>query len=251
MLERCVNQAAGLQRLASQSTPRVMAMASHGSQQGELPLLWSLCCTLVEFGYPVAVLDASTPESAANPGLLQLLDDADWRADAQGAPLAWTVIPAALGLQRLGARPPGPGPALSPLGGLLERFGVVIIYADADVLSRLLPDSGIAPLLTVAPVKMSPVTAYRALKQMLLSAKLRPTIAYLECAPDSTAALAKPSPMNNLQECAMTFLDYRLDSMAVRVLAPQDGRSDDVRRLALRLLENAMPLHRNQFVGSH
>lgn len=49
----------------------------------------------------------------------------------------------------------------------------------------------------------------------------------------------------------MTFLDYRLDSMAVRVLAPQDGRSDDMRRLALRLLENAMPLHRNQFVGSH
>ena len=251
MLERCVNQGAGLQRMALQDAPRVMAMASHGAQQGELPLLWSLCATLVEFGYPVAVLDASTTESATNPGLLQLLDDAGWRADAQGEALAWSVIPAALGLQRLGARRSRRGLALGPLSGLLERFGVVIIYAEAEVLSRVLPDSGIEPLITVAPVKMSPVTAYGALKQMLLSAKLRPTIACLEYESGEAAAPASHAPINNLQECAMTFLDYRPDALAVRMLPRQHGRTDDVHRLALRLLENAMPLHRNHFVGSH
>ena len=35
MLEACVNQAAGLQGIALQAAPRVMAMASHGQQLGE------------------------------------------------------------------------------------------------------------------------------------------------------------------------------------------------------------------------
>ena len=69
MLEMCVNQGAGLRGIAKQAVPRVIAMASHGDQEGELPLLWSLCSTLVDFGYPVAVLDATTFESANNPGL--------------------------------------------------------------------------------------------------------------------------------------------------------------------------------------
>ena len=63
MLETCVNQGVGLQGIGLHAAPRVIAMASHGSQEGELPLLWSLCSTLVDFGYPVAVLDATTTES--------------------------------------------------------------------------------------------------------------------------------------------------------------------------------------------
>lgn len=251
MLDLCVHQGAGLQSIALQTVPRVMAMASHGNQQGELPLLWSLCSTLVGFGFPVAVLDATTAESAANPGLAQVLEDACWRGDEPNEPLSWSVIPAALGLQQLCSQVSERAQPLDPLGGLFQSFGVIVIYARAEVLTRLLPQSGIEPLLTVSPVKMSAVTAYQALKQMLLNAKLRPTIAAIVGEPGSNTPATRPSPVKNLQKCAMTFLDYRLDSLAVRALAPQECAPDDMHRLALRLLENAMPLHRNHFVGSH
>jgi hypothetical protein len=251
MLEMCVNQGAGLRGIATQAAPRVIAMASHGDQQGELPLLWSLCSTLVDFGYPVAVLDATTVESVDNPGLAQLMDDAYWPGDLSSEALSWSVIPAALGLQRLGVRKPGHGLPLDPLSGLFQSFGVIVIYARADVLTLVLPDSGIEPLLTVSPAKMSPVTAYQALKQMLLNAKLRPTIASIVHETFSKTSTASNSPVENLQKCAMTFLGYRLDSLVVRAVQPQDRPSDDMHRLALRLLENAMPLHNNHFVGSH
>lgn len=251
MLEMCVNQGAGLQRIARQAAPRVMALASHGDQQGELPLLWSLCATLDGFGYPVAVLDATTAESNANPGLAQLLDDDAWCADARQAPESWSVIPAALGLQRLCARQAGPGLPLAALGGLFDRFGVLLIYARADTLTRLLPDSGIAPLLTVSALKTSALSAYQALKQLLLNARLRPTIAAWTGEPGAGLPLTSPSPINNLQECAMTFLDYRPDALSVRAPQPGHDSCDDMHRLALRLLEQAMPLQRNAFDGSH
>lgn len=251
MLDRCVNQGAGLQRIAQQAAPRVMALASHGNQHGELPLLWSLCAALDNLGYPVAVLDATTAESSANPGLAQLLDDATWRVDQRDAALAWSVIPAALGLEQLCARQAGRGLPLAALGGLFDRFGVLLIYARADLLTRLLPDSGIAPLLTVSGLKMSALSAYQALKQLLLNARLRPTIAVLVGASGSLRAPADASPINRLQDCAMTFLDYRPDALALRAPQPGHDSSDDVRHLALRLLEQAMTLPRHAFEGSH
>jgi hypothetical protein len=250
MLEMCVNQGAGLTSMGFQAAPRVMAMASHGNQQGELPLLWSLCTALVGFGYPVAVLDATTVETAKNPGLDQLLDDACWQDDAF-EPLSWTVIPAALGLQRLAAQQSEVQHTLEPLGGLFQNFGVILIYAGANVLSRILPGSSIEPLLTVSPVKMSAVTAYQALKHMLQNAQLRPTVANITSEQFSKSSMASQSSVKKLQDCAMTFLDYRLDSQPVQAMQQQDCRSDDMNRLALRLLENAMPLHRHHFVGSH
>jgi hypothetical protein len=253
MLEPCVNQAAGLQSIALQTAPRVIAMASHGSQQGELPLLWCLCSTLVSMGYPVAVLDATTVESTDNPGLAQLLDDADWPDDEGGGALSWAVIPAALGLEQLGSRPSqqGLGLALDPLSGLLQNFGVIVIYANADLLTRLLPGSGIEPLLTLAPVSKSSVTAYEALKKLLIKAQLCPTVATIMGEFSSSKAMTQHSTVKNLQVCAQTFLNYRLDSLAVRTQQPTAGLADDINRLALRLLERAMPLHRHHFVGNH
>ncbi len=251
MLEVNANQGAGLRGIAAQAAPRVIAMASHGGQQDELPLLWSLCATLVDFGYPVAVLDAATVESADNPGLSQLLDDVYWPGDLSSEALSWSVIPAALGLKRLGLRKSDDGLALSPLTGLFQSFGVIIIYAQADVLTLVLPNSGIEPLLAVTAAKMSPVTAYKALKQMFLSAKLRPTIAAVVHQTASATPAVRNASVENLQKCAMTFLGYRLDSLVVQAVQPKNCPSDDMHRLALRLLENAMPLHSKPFAGSH
>ena len=73
MLDHAIHQASGLQGMLQQAAPRLMALASHGSQQDELPLLWDLCSTLVRLGYSVAVLDGTTTETDLNQGLVQLL----------------------------------------------------------------------------------------------------------------------------------------------------------------------------------
>ena len=98
---------------------------------------------------------------------------------------------------------------------------------------------------------MSAVTAYQALKKMFLDAGLRPTVANIVIEPLSKTVEPNQSPVNKLQECAMAFLGYRLDALTIRARSSEGRATDDVRRLALRLLENAMPLHRHHFVGSH
>lgn len=251
MLESCFNQGAGLQSLALQTAPRVIAVTNHGDVRSELSLLWNLCSTLVDFGYSVGVLDATTAESTDNPGLEKLLDQCYWSVYEQTESFPWSVIPAARGLKQLCIRKPENGLPLTPLSGLFQNFGVIVIYAGVDLISQLLPDSGIEPLLTVSSVKMSPVTAYQALKQFLLNAKLRPTMASIVSAPASNRVMTGNSPVETLQECAMTFLGYRLDTLTVRTQQPGEHPSDDVKRLALRLLENALPLRRSHLVGNY
>lgn len=251
MLDSDLHQAAGLQGLALQSGQRVLALASHGNQQGELPLLWNLCASLVDLGYPVVVLDATTPESAENPGLAQLLNHSAWPEEVLDETAAWSVIPAARGLQQLSQQACVQAQPMAPLSRLFAAVGVLVIYARAEVLSQLLAGSGMAPLLTVSSVKMSSVTAYQALKHLLHNAGLRPTLAHLSSDPFAKTIATLPAPVKNLQDCAMTFLDYRLDATTVRPPSARNGPSDDMNRLALRLLENAMPLPRNHARGVH
>lgn len=250
MLEGSIHQAWGLQDMGAQGTPRLMAMASHGNRQGEHPLLWSLCSTLTELGYPVAVLDATTTESERNPGLLQWLD-------GPGAPhlgadnsVSWHVVPSSLGLHRLCGQDGFRGQAWSPLADLFQNYGVIVVYASADLLSSLLARSGVEPLLAVAPQKNSSLTAYQALKQMLLTAQLRPTMASIVSELATTSGTGEQSAARKLQECALNFLGYPLDSWLVRAAQTQERLSDDMQRLALRLLEKAMPLYRHHFVGT-
>ncbi len=251
MLETFVTQATGLHLLPLQDAPRLLAMASHGTQIGELSLLWSVCTALVDMGYPVLVLDANTTESQDNPGLDQLLGGPGWCGDAGREAAAWSVLPASRGLAKLCARPSSTDKPWNPLCGLFENFGVVVVYARTEILARLLPGSGIEPLVAVSPVKASPVTAYQSLKHMLLNAKLRSTVAAIAAAAESDETKTNHSPVKNLQECAMNFLGYRLHPVTVRAPTFPDLVSDDVQRLTLRLLENAMPLCRNLSMRAH
>lgn len=251
MLDTALTQGAGLQLLAQQSTPRILAMASHGNQQGELPLLWSLCTTLVDLGYSVMVLDAHTQESADNPGLIQLLEDRCWPSEVIRESDTWSVMPAARGLAWLGAPKPPQHAPLAPLTGLLDQFGVILLYARADLLGRLLTGSGIEPLLSVSPLKMSSITAYQAIKQMLLNAGLRSTVANIAMDPVAPSGVRGPSPANKLQECAMEFLGCKIDALTIRAGQSEDKIADDIHRLTLRLLEKAVPLRRTYAEGSH
>ncbi|WP_210543908.1 hypothetical protein [Rhodoferax sp. PAMC 29310] len=250
MLDACVNQGAGLQQIGLQTAPKVIAMASHGDQQGELPLLWSLCSTLVDLGYSVVVLDAHAAESENNPGLLQLFDGTSWPNDQSGAPNAWSVLPAAQGLRQMTQHLPTSDRLLAPLGGLLGNYGVIVLYAQADILVDLLPGSGIEPLLTVSPLKMSSITAYKSLKQMLQNAGLKPTVAHIAVHDNAMRGQRTQSTIHKLQECSMAFLGYKVDALTIRVGDAEARIADDVHRLTLRLLENAMPLPRYQPGGS-
>ena len=86
---------------------------------------------------------------------------------------------------------------------------------------------------------------------MLLNANLRPTVARIvvDSGPD-LPEMGRPE-VDNLQQCAMEFLGYQVEPLTIRARQPKDRDSNDVSRLALRLLENAMPLHRHHFVESH
>ncbi len=244
MLETCLNQAAGLQALALQTTSRLIAVTSHGQQQGELPLLWSLCSAWVELGLPVAVLDGQTRESPQNPGLMQLLDDPQSHLTYAQEPVSWSVVPATLGFERLsGYEFPN-----EVLGNLFANYDVVLIYASASTITKLLKNSAASPLLLVAPLATSSLSAYQAIKQLLLDAKLRPTVANIALTSHAQAAMTTSSPVQHLQNCAMTFLSYRLDPIPIRAAVTDDRSQDDINRLALQLLENAVPLQRHHAV---
>ena len=247
MLEPCVNQAAGLQILAPHAAPRLVGVTSHGQQQGELPLLWGLCNTWVDMGFSVLVLDGHSQESAQNPGLSQLLDNPSGRLNETEGAISWSVLPASLGFDRLASQ----GLSSSALGDLFQNFAVVLIYADAGTMSRLLKRSGLEPLLIVAPLMSSSLTAYRALKQLLLDAQLRPTVANIVLSPVANATMPNTFNAQHLQHCAMTFLGYAIRPITITASARADSSQDDVNRLALQLLESAVFLERHPIERVH
>jgi hypothetical protein len=247
MLETCVNQAAGLQAMAPQVAPRLVGVTSHGQQHGELPLLWGLCSAWVELGLSVLVLDGHTHESSQNPGLAQWLDDPLSRFNEAEDAVSWSVLPAATGLDRLTQQVF----ASARLGELFQNYAVVLIYANADTMTKLLKGSGLAPLLIVSPLKASSLSAYRALKQLLLDARLCPTVANIALSPVANATMPNTSTAHHLQHCAMTFLGYAIRPITIVASARADSSRNGINRLALELLENAVLLERHPVARMH
>ena len=209
-----------------------MAMVSHGDERVELPLLWQLCMALSEFGYAVTVLDATACETDTNPGLEHMLNSSNWRASSDDP--FWTVVPSALGLQTLCACALGQKATLGRLGQVMPRDGVVILYCNAEWLTTLIGNSHASPLLAVSSMKTSLMTSYLALKRLLKKGDLEPTVVNL--VPERGAGAI------SLGECAKNFLGY--DVKPIKIVARSDDTpaGDDLQRLALRLLESAIPL---------
>lgn len=245
MLEPCVNQAAGLQSLAPQLAPKLIAVASHGQQAGELPLLWSLCTTWVDMGLPVMVLDGHALESDQNPGLLQMLANPLRQLHATQEADSWSVLPAAHGFEQIAEQ----GFNSYTVGDLFQNFGIVLLYAGATTLTNLLRGSGLAPLVVVAPLKAASLTAYQALKQLLLDAHLHPTVANITLRPNTGTNTL--NPVQSLQHCAMTFLGLAIQPITVSATANAADSRDEVTRLALRLLESAAFLERHSTSRTH
>lgn len=247
MLDTCINQAAGLQGLADPTAPRLVAIASHGQQQCELPLLWSLCSAWDSLGLSTLVLDGLACEAEHNPGLLQLLTNPHLHFEDKNSPASWTVISAQLGLERLARQ----GRTDEILASLFANYAIILIYTRAESTARLFNNHAAAPLLLLTPQSTSTLSAYQALKQLLQKEQLRPTVANIALSSSLHAEMTNYSSFQNLQHCAMTFLGYQLDAATIRVTADDACAQSDIRRLALQLLESGISLQRGRTMEVH
>jgi hypothetical protein len=239
MLDATINQAAGLQGLASSPGAQLIAMVSHGDDSAELPLLWQLCSSLVELGYPVTVLDGTSWESADNPGLSQLLDHAYRPRSDLELNLPWSVIPAACGLGELNFDPVD---RLYRLGSFFGQDDVVLVYADAQALTLLLATTQCTPVLVLSESKNSLLTSYTALKRLTQHGQLSPVIAKIRTPRQAKGVQRQNHMAMNLLACAKNYLNFQgwvFDITAPEHAAPE---TNDVRRLALGLLETAVAL---------
>jgi hypothetical protein len=253
MLDERLHPSAGLNGIALQYAQHVIVIASNGDWHGELPLLWNLCSAWTDMSYSVAVLDATTVESDEHPGLQQLLAHERFPLGGDQDPTNWAIFPAALGLAQLGQPVHGHAPwdPIQTLGHLLDKYEIILIYASALDLANSLPDSGIEPLLPISMSRLSIVPAYQALKHLTVKGRLHTTtVAVVDTA--NPAQLASAHLVSkNLQACAFNFLGQRISTLTAPSHAEDGHACDDIKTLALRLLESAVPVLPDSFIVSH
>lgn len=235
MLDNGLNQGVGLQRIAPRTPLRLVALASHGDKASELPLLWNLCSTWIGLGYPVAVLDMTADETEANPGLRQILDGSYWDDSAHSG-TSWAVLPARQGMEHLLAT--HAALPLEQLPTLFPEYEIVLVYAPTDLIVALFQDTPISPLIALSSQPQALLTAYQSTKQLLLEARLHPTIVSVLEADDP---YAPDDVSQSLRNCALNFLGEEVSTLTARTGAP--GSAEEMKRLVLRLLENAAVLH--------
>jgi hypothetical protein len=229
----------------------MVVLASHDDRPSELPLLCSLCTAWTELGYPVVVLDATQAESEHAPGLRQLLEsDGKPTEITNHAQSNWPILPAATGLAQLCKpqdRREGTNlPPLQQLGRLFRDYEIVIVYASAPNLAAHLPGSGIEPLLTVSANGTSVLSAYQALKQLLINGRLQPTMVAVMNATGQDRQASAQSMCKTLQDCAMAFLGHDVTLLPVAAQSLYAYGADEMSQLALRLLESAVSLGRTE-----
>lgn len=236
------HQASGLGSLARARSARLVAMVSHGDEDVEPPLLWRLCLTWVKLGYPVTVLDAGHVESAENPGLAQLLEYPYRTGNDNQEAAAWNVLPAATGLRSLHPMADGTSQLTTRLANLFADDGVVIVYGNVDTLLSLLPSTPLQMLMVASSTPESLLLGYRALKRLLGAGHLAPLV----IDPSSTAAgphtKAAPGAGAALADCAKNFLGHELKWIRLQATQEDSAPASDLQRMALRILENALPL---------
>ena len=184
-------------------------------------------------------------EQLGEPGLIQILDTQHWQMGAREDKCSWSVIPAAIGFQRICQLSSNEKVPLEELRGLFESGHIVVIFAHSDLLSQLLAKSAIEPLLAVSSATNSLMTAYHALKRMHLVAQIHPMIVTISH--ESAPHPFDPSALSGetLHDCARNFLGCNLRSPGVAILGSDDTTSPNMSQLATQMLETAMPLARH------
>jgi hypothetical protein len=110
----------------------------------------------------------------------------------------------------------------------------------------LLEDSAVEPLLAVSSTRNALLTSYTALKRLLITGKLKPTIVNMIPEPSASSPLPPQSVANSLSECARRFLGHDIKALDLVEQHGDESLHGETHRLALRLLEGAVPLNANQ-----
>lgn len=247
MLDASLHQTTGLHELFIQPAQHVIVMTSNGDWHGELPLLWSLCSAWSDMGYTLAVLDATISESENNPGLQQLMDNMRLPAGTGLDQVNWAIVPAAIGLTQLGgsASPDAAPTSLQTLSHLFDSYEIIVIYASAQNLAACLPDTGLEPLLPLSINTLSIVPAYQALKHLMLKGRLHATTVTVVDTANPMDLLAAQHVNQRLQDCAFNFLGQHIDTLTAPSQPLDELAADDIKTLALRLLERAVSVRQD------
>lgn len=177
MLESLHTQGSGLHWQGAASQLRVLGVLPGGDPVGT-QALWSACMYLQQQGFPVVVLDGTERETAASPGLQDLLlpqTGTSYTALPVGTDGAEYVatLPAARGLVQLAHRARLQGVrAIDLLHRHMRNHALVVIIAPEQLLSPVLKGSRQSPLLMVPAYGSSLIRSYRALKHMMMHAGL-------------------------------------------------------------------------------
>ena len=155
---------------------------------------------------------------------------------------AWTVLPSGRGIHTLCSTQRLPLTGLQTLGNLFPHDGLVILYCNTDWMTSLIAGTGVEPLVAVSKSRTSLITSYLALKRLLIAGRLRPTIVHM--IQDSAPSLddSEHSTLANLEDCARRFLRQEVRALSIVEQLNDGSPNDDIQRLALRLIENALPL---------
>lgn len=225
------NQGCGLQAGAAWHELQVCAIAYSATAPAG-GLLWPLSAQLQQLGYPVLVLDASQAESAATPGLRDLLAEPAWQAAGMGprpTQASVATLPAAHGLRQLGS--------LESLLAYARRYAVVIVHAPVEQLTPLLQGHAMRPLL---PLDMQPrgmERSYRQIKHLAMHAGLSCIVAAATEAHEPFARRHADTLMASLSQCAQRHL--RMQPLCTRT---DPASTQDMRRLALLMLAHGVTL---------
>lgn len=237
MLRYCAHQAEGLLALGDLQTARLLAVIQHGDEQAELPFLWRLCLALTQQGYSVTVLDATSAESAENPGLLQRLAQASTATPPPAG--AWTVLPSADGLSQLAVTSQAHQRGWHQLLRAFVGTGVLILYGHAEGVAHTLKGLDAPTLLPVSPVRSSLLTSYLALKRLLILGGHRPTIIDVQSPEADLEGAGVPAVSTSLVECAKNFLNFEVKVIPFADTDDDGEAAGNFNQFAMSLLETA------------
>ncbi len=236
----CDTPDAGLRLLAVLSQPHADA----------LDTLWQVCAQLQRLGYPVIVLDGTSAESDATPGLAHLLAQGAWGNGALpampgGDALSLAVLPALHGLAALQGDAPGRVQALAPLHTLFRSYALVVLHAPVAVLaSALLEGLSTTPLLVLQPGSEGVLDGYRQLKQLALHTGLNARVASVAQPHDAAQERQARDALHAVSACAARHLGQHMGTTLL-----QRGNAADLQQLALQLLESAGTLQAADLPG--
>lgn len=241
MLDTHTHQAASLAQFMPAEAARIVPLLATGQLAAELAVLWQLSSALQMQGYSTAILDGAATESLESPGLADILATGAWQQD-DGLDSAVKVWPSAQGIAALAyATVTGVKP-LDWLAQHLVGLDAAVIYGASDRMIPLLKFGVISPLMVFTTQARAHVAAYQTVKQLLYRDGIRPVvvIAAKETGPEFEMAKRR---RDNLRRCFRAYLEEPLEVWAVALNSESGEHDDEIRRLALRMLENDQVAH--------